>query len=346
MIFIDAFVRFSGASLLLVLAFLSIRDMTSRHMRVIFLRLLILTVAASLLGYTPEGFSLPDPLQKAARFLDIPNLVFAWLFGLSLFDDKFLLRPTHAAIATLYCLPVIWLRLFQFGYVTTFPDFGLLVIDLIALAMMGHLIFVTLKGRADDLLEDRRRSRFNFVICIAAITSFYAIADLLHFTGMSNQVPTVKAAIMLPAITITLLWLTQIRPAAMEFPSASKPAFDNLKATDRLILAKLTQEMEVKKAYLETNLTIEKLAKRLGTTPHKLRFVINGTLGHRHFSAYLNAHRVEEVKLAFEDPLKAGVPILTLAFEAGFNSLSPFNRAFKEFVGLTPSQYRSQLGVN
>jgi len=34
------------------------------------------------------------------------------------------------------------------------------------------------------------------------------------------------------------------------------------------------------------------------------------------------------------------VPVLTLALDAGFNSLGPFNRAFKAATGLTPSEFR------
>jgi AraC-like DNA-binding protein len=34
------------------------------------------------------------------------------------------------------------------------------------------------------------------------------------------------------------------------------------------------------------------------------------------------------------------VPVLTIALDAGFSSLGPFNRAFKADTGLTPTEYR------
>jgi AraC-like DNA-binding protein len=40
------------------------------------------------------------------------------------------------------------------------------------------------------------------------------------------------------------------------------------------------------------------------------------------------------------DPGQAEVPILTIALDAGFGSIGPFNRAFKAQTGLTPSEYR------
>jgi AraC-like DNA-binding protein len=40
------------------------------------------------------------------------------------------------------------------------------------------------------------------------------------------------------------------------------------------------------------------------------------------------------------DPAQAEVPILTIALDAGFNSLGPFNRAFKAETGMTPREFR------
>ena len=54
----------------------------------------------------------------------------------------------------------------------------------------------------------------------------------------------------------------------------------------------------------------------------------------------LDRYRIEEVKAALADPAQAPVPVLTLAMDAGFQSLGPFNRAFKAETGLTPTEFR------
>ena len=41
------------------------------------------------------------------------------------------------------------------------------------------------------------------------------------------------------------------------------------------------------------------------------------------------------------DPAQREVPILTIALDAGFGSLGPFNRAFRDAEGMTPSAYRA-----
>jgi AraC-like DNA-binding protein len=71
--------------------------------------------------------------------------------------------------------------------------------------------------------------------------------------------------------------------------------------------------------------------------------LINGQLGYRNFAAFLNGYRLDEVKAALNDPTQRGVPILTIALDAGFGSLGPFNRAFREAEAMTPSEFRSQM---
>jgi AraC-like DNA-binding protein len=73
-----------------------------------------------------------------------------------------------------------------------------------------------------------------------------------------------------------------------------------------------------------------------------LRRLINGELGFRNFTTFLNSYRLAEVRDALSDPTQKDVPILTIAIDAGFGSLGPFNRAFREAEGVTPSEYRSR----
>ena len=58
------------------------------------------------------------------------------------------------------------------------------------------------------------------------------------------------------------------------------------------------------------------------------------------FTDYLARVRVEKVKNLLLNPHKR---ISEAAFEAGFQSLSQFNRVFKKIEGLSPSEFRDQL---
>ena len=101
--------------------------------------------------------------------------------------------------------------------------------------------------------------------------------------------------------------------------------------------------MNEDKIYLENGLTIRGLAEKLKAPEHRLRHVINKGLGYRNFAGFLNHYRIGAIKEAFDAPDNANLPILTLAMDHGYNSLAPFNRAFREAEGMTPSEYRQSL---
>jgi len=65
--------------------------------------------------------------------------------------------------------------------------------------------------------------------------------------------------------------------------------------------------------------------------------------GHRNFSAFLNSYRIDAIKEEFKDPQKSRTPILTLAMDVGYNSLAPFNKAFRESENMTPTTYRQNV---
>ena len=58
------------------------------------------------------------------------------------------------------------------------------------------------------------------------------------------------------------------------------------------------------------------------------------------FSEFLARVRVETAKNSLADPV---LPINQVASQAGFGSLSQFNRAFHRYVGCSPSAYRASL---
>ena len=338
--YFDAFIRISGIAILLLSAAIAFRDARSTMAARLFIGLAI-TFVATLLTYTPENLSLSEPIHSFVRIIDIPNAVFVWLFGLSLFNDELKITRYHWIGGMIYCVAVIVLRLGQSGVVNLDTALSLILVDTIALGLMGHLFLTTLKGRTDDLLESRRRTRFYFVGSMAVTVSLYALADLALRTSYAASVPTFKAAIALPVIVWAAWWLMNVTPQKLIFETEMKPR--SLSFKDRELLKKLEQEFVDTEAYLEPGLTIDGLAERVGSTAYRLRGLINQEMGHRHFSSYINAMRIAAVKQAFRDPKNEDVPILTIALDSGFNSISPFNRAFKAQEGLTPSEFRKRL---
>jgi len=100
--------------------------------------------------------------------------------------------------------------------------------------------------------------------------------------------------------------------------------------------------MRQERLYREPGLAISALATKLRVPEYRLRRLINQQLGHRNFNAFLNQWRLDEAKAALSDAAQRDVPISTIALDAGFQSLGPFNRAFKAETGLTPGEFRNE----
>lgn len=56
------------------------------------------------------------------------------------------------------------------------------------------------------------------------------------------------------------------------------------------------------------------------------------------FGEYVGRYRINEAKRLLTE---TNLSVLNIAYESGFNSLRSFNRAFKDELGMTPTEYRS-----
>ena len=103
--------------------------------------------------------------------------------------------------------------------------------------------------------------------------------------------------------------------------------------------ARLEHFMETEYAFLESGLTLPKLAKQINCSVNHLSQAINSGFGLSFFD-YLNRYRIEYAKGLLNNPDKLNNSILDIAFTVGYNSNSAFYSAFKKFVGQTPAEYR------
>ncbi len=92
----------------------------------------------------------------------------------------------------------------------------------------------------------------------------------------------------------------------------------------------------------DPDLTLSRLAGLLGTNTTTLSAVLNQGLK-QNFNTVINRIRTQSVCERIDSQTDEG--LLTIAFEAGFNSKNSFNRSFKRFTGVTPSQYRRNRSV-
>lgn len=96
---------------------------------------------------------------------------------------------------------------------------------------------------------------------------------------------------------------------------------------------------ESEKPYLDSEFSIDDLSQAVKINKHHLSQVFSRAIGES-FYHYTNRFRVKEVIAMFSAPQYKNFSLLRLGLEAGFNSKTAFNRAFKHATSMTPGQYR------
>lgn len=122
----------------------------------------------------------------------------------------------------------------------------------------------------------------------------------------------------------------------------SKTAKIGLNA-DRIkeLVNRITMLMDREKLYQETELTLHELAGKLRVPTYQVSQALNEGMK-KNFYDLVNGHRVEEAKRLLLDSKNRNYTILSVGFEAGFNSKTTFNTVFKKFTGLTPTEFRDK----
>jgi AraC-like DNA-binding protein len=81
------------------------------------------------------------------------------------------------------------------------------------------------------------------------------------------------------------------------------------------------------------------LSTELDLSRSHLSRIINSELKTT-FSDYINLLRVNEAKKYLLQPDFSNYTLVAIGLEAGFNSKTTFNSAFKKFAGMTPSAFK------
>lgn len=105
------------------------------------------------------------------------------------------------------------------------------------------------------------------------------------------------------------------------------------------LLSTLQKAMDHDEVYLDPDLSLPRLADRLGCSVNHLSQAINA--GHAmSFFDYINQFRVAEAARILRQKDCQFPAILDVALSVGFNSTSTFYTAFKKATGETPAKYR------
>ncbi|WP_371226252.1 AraC family transcriptional regulator [Roseovarius sp. 2305UL8-3] len=212
----------------------------------------------------------------------------------------------------------------------------------LTLLLFIGLAYVVMRSAQDDLVENRRSFRVVFILMIMLFGITKTITGTL-FTPETQPVwlPTSFAATILAFEIVFGYWA--LRPGGSLWSSDETPRPRTTpEATDLVdthLLAQIDSAME-HELWRREGLTIGEMADELRVPEHRLRNAINRDLGYRNFPAFVNGYRIAAAKAALAAPENAQKTILEIAYDVGFASLGPFNKAFRAMTGTSPRDYR------
>jgi AraC-like DNA-binding protein len=293
-----------------------------------------------------EGFKVAGAVavSPVVSVLSVATTGLFWTLAYALFADERRFSPHRLWPAV--GLAALWLLASSMPPTLCKPFW--MAFHLVSVGLVIHALLVIWRGWRGDLVVQRRRLRGPVMIAAAGYILLLSARDMAWMSGLpAPPAPGLPQALALAVLAVAasaallraepLLVVLAQAPEAARSPPA--PPMD-LTPADRLVLARLEAAMDEGEVWRGEDLSISALAALVGAPEHRLRRLINGVLGHRNFADYVNGRRIDAAKIALAAPDLALKSISTIAYDLGFASLGPFNRAFRSATGTTPTEWR------
>ena len=288
-----------------------------------------------------------------------------WILAQTMFREDFRPGPLHwtAAGALTAVTLAADLGRFRLGLLGGEPAIAqalLLAGRGASLALVLAAGYTALGGWRVDLVESRRLARGIFVAIVVAIFATLTASDFIFGPAGATAAWLALGHSVLVAVTFALLQavargsvdelVSEAAPptglavlsAEQAIATVARVPITRSRAITAALANRVVAEMEAQALWGREGLGIGELAAALNTQEYLLRRAINQHLGYRNFNDFLHEYRLREAARRLASPADDALPVLTIAFDCGYGSIGPFNRAFKARFGVTPTQYRNQ----
>lgn len=263
---------------------------------------------------------------------------FFWLTIRVVFEDR---RITPAGLLVPFALMALMTAQLLLELSTGYDEATYWMGNGADLLIAGHSLVMLLRGWRDDLVEGRRRLR-GLLFLIFGLACLQLI--MIVAAGVLNQTPW-GSRWLIHACYTTLVLLAGLVASLFDVrrglfaPAPVRTSKDGAEE-DARALATLERLMTVDEFWRREGLSVADLAGEMGMAEHRLRKLINGHLGHRNFATFINSWRIQAGMRQLAEPANVRKTVAEIAYGLGFTSLNPFNRAFKEQTGETPTEWR------
>lgn len=302
-------------------------------------------------------FELPRPVAVVTLALCVSSTAWLWLAARALFDDRFAFTlPLVAGPVGLVILG-LWenlprLHAMQAAQADPGASWRMHLHAVAMLSFSAAALWEVVRGWSVDLVEPRRAARRWMALGIGAYAAVALIVELavrdrpigallpaLHVLGIGSI--AFALAVLVARRSLDVILGEPVPPSTLDAPpvarEAAPPPDTRASPLPSPALTRLTHAMTEDRVYRRDGLTLAALAETLGLGETALRSLINQELGYRNFNDFLHHYRLQEAaaRLTGED-----LPILSIALDCGYGSVGPFNRAFRQRFGMTPTEYR------
>ncbi|EGA64059.1 helix-turn-helix domain-containing protein [Vibrio brasiliensis] len=184
------------------------------------------------------------------------------------------------------------------------------------------------------------------LIFSALVDTFMSLGFAFNQGEWSLYILAAAHLILLPVLSIAVVVAGVNTPISNESKSdesgstseipVSPPSMTNERAQE--ITALLDNKIRQDSLYLDPELTLSKLTRKLGVPAKQISIAVN-QIHKQNISKLVNEYRVEHAKQSL---ISTQDTITQIFMNSGFQTKSNFNREFSRLTGMTPSEYRKR----
>ncbi|MBW1294901.1 helix-turn-helix domain-containing protein [Aquimarina litoralis] len=233
----------------------------------------------------------------------------------------------------------------------------IIVTKLVSLIVYGILV---LKIYLNSITKDHKVSRTKFVwqrnmvvfcsayILIYSVYGFLIIYDIRFGFLYNMQVGLMASLILYVSYTAF------VQPSIFGSLKVIKSQPQSKVPTTKYVKSGLTESLSIElkqkllyllneeKVYKKNDITLQGLSELMDTTRHNTSQIINEQFN-LNFFELINKYRIEEAKELLKEERHKNFNIIDIAYEVGFNNKVTFNKSFKKYNQITPSEYIKSL---
>ncbi|WP_458023525.1 helix-turn-helix domain-containing protein [Kosakonia sp. BK9b] len=308
-------------------------------------------------------------LQRAAGYRSAATFIggcvlLVFMAALRWQYDAVLLRQLQSIIA-IALPPLAWrcfARLTLQNRQRKFPRYLIapliaLVLNLAAPTMTDVILMLLYMGYGAALIRTARQGADAFVftrlqdagaaslmtfiagcfLCFSGLTDLAIAIDYGVYQGQqAPQLVALSQAVLLPFICVAIVYSGKKVPSVgtvmAEPAEVIRPAGEDAEHLCQRIEARIDHE----KWFLQTDLTLNTLARKLGIPARQISQAVNQARG-CNVSQWINRFRILYAQRLL---LESTAPVTDIMLDAGFATKSNFNREFARISGMTPTDYR------